>query len=369
MGRRINVAIVAPTLGILGGQAVQAQRLLDGWNADGEVRAWLVPINPVLPGPLRVLGRVKYARTAATQACYWPLLVRDLRRADVVHVFSASYSSFLLAPLPAILVSRALGRPVVLNYRSGEAPDHLRRSAIARAAIRACDRNAVPSVFLAGVLARHGIPTRIIPNTVYLERFAFRRRSPLGPRLLSTRNLEPMYNVACTLDAFRLVQARHPGATLTIVGHGSQASRLESQVASLGLAHVRFAGRLTPAHMPELLAEHDIYVQTPDIDNMPSSVLEAFAAGLPVVSTAAGGVPAIVDDQVTGLLAPPGDAAGIAGAVMRLLEEPVLAERVAVAARASCARFRWPIVRAQWLELYRELVGQPAPAGAEVHIA
>ena len=72
-------------------------------------------------------------RTVVTECTYGPLLLKDLARADLVHVFSASYFSFLLAPLPAILVARALGKPVVLNYRSGEAPDHLRRSAIARA--------------------------------------------------------------------------------------------------------------------------------------------------------------------------------------------------------------------------------------------
>ena len=76
--------------------------------------------------------RIKYVRTIVNELTYLPLLVREIARADVVHVFSASYSSFLLAPLPAMLVARALGKPVVLNYRSGEAPDHLQRSAIAR---------------------------------------------------------------------------------------------------------------------------------------------------------------------------------------------------------------------------------------------
>src|SRR3954466_792174 len=94
---RLNVAIVAPSMGILGGQAVQAARLLRCWRDDPDVRAWLVPINPVPPGPFAALTRIKYVRTLATQISYWPLLVRELRRADVVHVFSASYFSFLLA--------------------------------------------------------------------------------------------------------------------------------------------------------------------------------------------------------------------------------------------------------------------------------
>src|SRR5688572_13902693 len=85
----IRVAIVAPSQRILGGQSVQAQRLLDGWRNDPEVEAWLVPINPEPPHPLRLLLEKKYVRTVLTQMWYWPLLVRELRHADVVHVFSA----------------------------------------------------------------------------------------------------------------------------------------------------------------------------------------------------------------------------------------------------------------------------------------
>ena len=92
-------------------------------------------------------------RTVVTQLCYWPLLLRELRHADVVHVFSASYFSFLLAPLPAVLIAKLLGKPVVMNYRSGQAPDHLQRSAIARATLRWVERNAVPSRVLQGVFA------------------------------------------------------------------------------------------------------------------------------------------------------------------------------------------------------------------------
>src|SRR5687768_9098409 len=151
----IKVAIVAASLRILGGQAVQAQRLLDKWRNDPDIEAWLVPINPLPPAPFQGLLAVKYLRTVITQICYWPLLVRELRRADVVHVFSASYSSFLLSPLPAVLVARLLGKPVLLNYHSGEAPDHLNRSWVARATLRhGVQLNVVPSVFLQDVFAR-----------------------------------------------------------------------------------------------------------------------------------------------------------------------------------------------------------------------
>ena len=87
---RLRVAFVAPSLRILGGQAVQADRLLAAWRGDPDVDAWLVPVNPVPPGPLQFALGVKYLRTLVTEMTYVPLLVRELARADVVNVFSES---------------------------------------------------------------------------------------------------------------------------------------------------------------------------------------------------------------------------------------------------------------------------------------
>src|SRR5688500_6084674 len=200
---RLRVAIVVASLRILGGHAVQANRLLNGWAGDREIDAWIVPIDPIPAPPFDRLLRIKYVRTIVTQLCYWPLLIRELRRADVVHIFSASYSSFLLSPLPAVIVSRLLGKPVLLNYHSGEAGDHLRRSWIARTTLRhAVDVNVVPSAYLRDVFAGFGIDAAVVFNTVDREVFAYRVRA-LGKRpltLLSTRNFEPNYNVACTLS-------------------------------------------------------------------------------------------------------------------------------------------------------------------------
>jgi len=354
-------------MGILGGQAVQADRLLTCWRDDPDVEARLVPINPVPPGLFRHLTRVKYARTVATQLTYWPTLLRELRTADIVHVFSASYFSFLLAPLPAVLIAKLLGRPVVLNYRSGEAPDHLRRSALARTALRWVERNAVPSAFLRDVFAGFDIPAEVIPNIVDVERFRFRSRGRLRPRLVSTRNFEGLYNVACTLRAFRIVQERAPDASLTLVGGGSQEGALRSLSRELGLRNVTFAGRVAPTEIWRYYADADIYLQTPEIDNMPSSVLEAFASGCAVVSTDAGGVPAILTTERQGLLVPRNDHAAAAAAVLRLLDDPHLARDLTAQALESCLLYQWSSVRAQWLALYRDLAripALPAPSAA-----
>jgi glycosyltransferase involved in cell wall biosynthesis len=358
--RPLRIAIVAASLRILGGQAVQAQRMIDGWQGDPEVNAWLVPINPVPVRPLNMLLSVKYVRTVVTQLLYWPLLVRELRRADAVHVFSASYSSFLLAPLPAIVIAKLLGRPVILNYHSGEAPDHLRRSALARRVMRRwVDLNVVPSTFLRDVLASFGIPAQVVTNTVDLRRFAYRARDPLRPRMLSTRNFEPIYNVPAVLRAFARIQALRPDATLTLVGAGSQDAALRALAAELNLRHVTFAGRVPPSEIHRYYADADIYVQTPAIDNMPLSILEAFASGLPVVSTNVGGVPAMLTDGVHGRLAPPDDDQAVAAHVMALLDSPASARQLAAAARETCALYEWPVARKGWLAAYRAVARQP----------
>ncbi len=351
---KIRVAIVAPSLHILGGQAVQADRLIAGWRDNPDIEAWLVPSNPLPPRPFARLRQIKYVRTVITQLMYWPQLVRALRRADVVHAFSASYWSFLLAPVPALLVAKAFGRPVILHYHSGEAPDHLRRSPIARRTIGAFDRVVVPSQFLVEVFADHGLQAVPIANHVDLARFRFRRRDPLRPRVLSVRNLERIYNVACTLKAFALVQERRPDATLTVAGGGSLEHELQSLAASLGLRHVTFTGRVPQDRIAEYYADHDIYLQSPDIDNMPLSVLEAYASGLPVVSTEVGGVPAILTHGEHGLLAPADDHRAIADRILHLLEHPADAARMADRAFARCHDFQWSRVSGAWLDEYRD---------------
>jgi phenylacetate-CoA ligase len=92
---------------------------------------------------------------------------------------------------------------------------------------------------------------------------------------------------------------------------------------------------------------------------MPGSVLEAYASGLPVVSTDVGGVPAILTHETHGLLAPADDANAVATQVLRLLSDPVMAERLALAAYASTENLAWEKVRGQWKAAYRELLGYP----------
>lgn len=339
---------------MVGGQAVQAQRLRTRLARNPHLRVSFLPMNPRLAQPLRLLQRVKYVRTIVTSLAYTLSLLRQLPRTDVVHAFSASYWSFLLAPVPAILVGRLFRKGVILNYRSGEADDHLTRWRTAAPLMRLAHLCVVPSGYLVEVFARHGLEARAVPNFVEIEQLPYRPRGKLQPVFLSNRNFEAHYNVSCVLRAFGRIQARMPESKLVVVGDGPLRDRLHSEARHLRLRNVTFCGAVRPDQMASLYDEADVYLNAPDIDNMPNSILEAAACGLPIVTSDAGGIPYIVRHEGTALLISRDDDAALAAAAIRLFEEPGLAERLASAARAEVLkRYIWPVVEADWINTYR----------------
>jgi glycosyltransferase involved in cell wall biosynthesis len=349
--RPLRIAMVAPGRGATGGQETQASTLEDRLRSEGHaVRR--IPIDPVLPPSVQWARGVPYVRTLFNEAFYVRSLM-TVRLADVVHVFSASYWSFLLSPLPALLTGRMFRRRVVLHYHSGEAEEHLGRwGMLVHPWLRLADALVVPSLYLREVFAAHGYATRLIPNVIETERFRFRARAPLEPRFVSTRNLDPGYRVDVTLRAFALLRERFPEATLLIAGCGREEERLRALAQDLGPQGIRFLGALDRSHMPELLDRSHILLNASVIDNQPVSILEAFAAGVPVITTAPGDLRHMVRDGQTGSIVPPGDPRAMAEAAAALLLEPDRALRMAGQARREAERHAWSAVRDDWMRAY-----------------
>ncbi|MGH9800437.1 MAG: glycosyltransferase family 4 protein [Blastocatellia bacterium] len=359
----LRLLIAAPSLDILGGQPRQAAILLDWFRQESDMEVSFVPHNPRLPGVLSWLQRIKYVRTVVTSLWYWALLLIHARRCDVLHVFSASYYSYLLSVMPALLIAKLYGKKSVLNYRSGEAEDHLQNWPLtAKPTMKWADVIAVQSGYLKDLFARYGLKATIIPSSINLERFHFRERKPLRPVFLSNRLHEPLYNVTCILCAFALIQQRYPDAQLIIGGDGSQRNDLEDLAAKLELNGVEFVGRVEYEDMPALYYRADIYLNAPNLDNLPSSILESYAAGSLVVSTEAGGIPHIVWHEKTGLLVRLGDHAAMATNAIRLLEDPELAERIALQALQESRKYTAEKERSSWIELYQKLVNEDLPS-------
>jgi L-malate glycosyltransferase len=354
--QKIRVLVVAPSLRILGGQAVQAKYLIEHLSQEPSFEVAFLPHNPRLPGPLRVLQSIKYVRTIVTSLIYCVALALRIPKHDVIHTFSASYFSFLLAPTPAILIAKLFGKKTVLNYHSGEAEDHLRfwpRTAVP--IIKMADELVVPSQYLVEVFRKFGLQAHAVANIVDLESFKFSERRPLLPQFLTNRNLYPLYNVACILRAFKIIQEKYPHATLKIAGNGRQRSYLEDLARKLNLRNVDFLGLVAPEKMSKLYDESHIFLNGSNIDNLPGSILESFASGVPIVTTSAGGIPYIVAHERTGLLVPRNDAEAMAASAVRLLESQELASSIAHNAHEVCQVYTWLAVRERWMELYRRL--------------
>jgi glycosyltransferase involved in cell wall biosynthesis len=365
--RPLRVLVVAPSFDILGGQAVQAARLVTRLRELSQLEVGFLPINPRLPGVLRTLQAVKYLRTIVTSLLYVATLLARVPRYDVIHVFSASYFSFVIAPTPAILIAKFFRKRVVLNYHSGEAEDHLTRWRTAVPTIRLADEVVVPSVYLVKVFAKFGVAARSINNLIELDQFAFKRRQPLRPRFLSNRNLDAHYGVDHVLRAFALIQKRIPEAELLIAGDGSQRQTLENLSLQLKLQNTSFVGRVEHEEIFQQYQNADIYLNGSEIDNQPLSILEAFACGLPVVTTNAGGIPDMVTDSRTGFVVQQGDHEAMAARALQLLAEANVAESLTRRAREECEKYSWRAVREQWAQLYCDQVSERQTTGGVPH--
>jgi L-malate glycosyltransferase len=352
---KLKVAIVAPTLRWIGGQAVQADLLLRHWDGDPEVEIQFLPVDPLFPRWCSWIELVPVLRTFIRHPLYLAALWKGLKDVDIVHIFSASYWSFLLAPTPAWAVARLQGKRTLINYRSGEAQDHLRRSRVARMVLRHTDTLVVPSGYLEGVFKEFGLQARIVANFVDFSQFNYRERGALRPHLLCTRGFHPYYAVDVVIRAFSEVQQVYPRAQLDLVGKGPCENQIRALVQELRVANVHFLGVASRQNIGEYYDRADIFINASCLDNMPVSLLEAFASGLPVITTSPPGMGYLVEHEHTGLLSEPSDAGALAKNVIRVLRDPVLTARLVANAYEESSRYRWSTVRQQWLSIYQIL--------------
>jgi glycosyltransferase involved in cell wall biosynthesis len=359
----MRVAIVAVSQRGIGGQSVQAQLLTRNWQHDPAVHVRFIAIDPELPVTLQWVQRIPYLRTVVRMPFYLLGLWRETRDVDIVHIFSASYWSFMLATVPAWLVARLLGKKALINYHSGEARDHLRRSSLAVRILRAADCLVVPTEYLVNVFREFDLRAEAVPNIVDSAQFVYRPRRPLRPRLICTRGFHRYYSVDLVVRAFSLIKKQFPEAQLCLVGGGPMQKAIEDLVEQLHLVDVTFVGPVSHQDTGRYYDDYDIFINASWLDNMPVSILEAFASGNPVVTTAPDGIRYIVEHERTGLLCDPGDWTALGNSVTRLLREPDLAFCLARNAHDESYRYRWESVRTAWLEVY----GAMLTASAERH--
>jgi glycosyltransferase involved in cell wall biosynthesis len=370
--RGLRIGVIGPVPPPNGGMAMQTQQLVRLLDESGE---WvsLLPTNPSYR-PAWV-GRVPGLRALCRLIPYCASVWRLAGRVDVIHLMANSGWSWHLFAAPVLWLARLRGTPVVVNYRGGEAGTFLAQSARSVGwSLRHAHALVVPSGYLKAVFADYGYDCAVVPNIVDTATFFPPARDRLHGStdpftFVITRNLEKIYDIGTALTAFaQLLREASAGdgvsaVRLVVAGSGPEEGALRAQAEALGIAgQVEFAGRLSREAVAALYQRADALLNPTTVDNMPNSVIEALASGVPVISTDVGGVPYIVTHEKTALLVPPRDPAAMARAMRRVRDDAALRERLSRAGAASVADYTWQTVREQWLAQYRQAVGAPVCA-------
>lgn len=364
----LRIGIVGPLPPPPGGMAAQTQQLAQLLTDAGSI-VTIVQVNaPYRPA---WLGSVKGFRAFVRLVPYVLRLLQVTRDLDVLHVMANSGWAWHLFAVPAVWIASLRRVPVVVNYRGGGAEAFLERSAaLIRATLNRSSVLVVPSGYLCEIFARFGIHARIVPNIIDLKRFRpgeQSRRNPDAPHLVVARNLEKIYDIPTAVRAFRVVRQTFTNARLTVAGSGPEGPALQDLVRELDLdSSVRFTGALSRDQMSALYRDADIVLNPSTTDNMPNSVLEALASGIPVVTTNAGGIPFIVTHRKTAMLVHPRDPQAMAESALEVLREPALAANLVAAGLEEVRQYSWDAVRDRWIGVYASSVqNRSAPPSVE----
>ena len=291
-------------------------------------------------------------------------LHRELPTVDALIVETYSGLSFLVEDVASRLARRA-GTPIIFHLHGGGMPEFARRfprwtgSVLTRASA-----TVAPSPFLAREMASIVGDIDVIPNVIELDEIAPRLRRAVRPRLLWMRAYHEVYNPVMAVHVLARVRTVHPDATLTMAGPSKgMIDEVRAAARALELdGAVELLGFLDGPAKRAAAERSDIFINTTHVDNAPVGVVEMCAFGLPVVSTDVGGVRDLLSHEQSALLVPDGDVAAMSDAILRLVREPPLAERLSTNGASVARRCAWTSVLPQWDALFARVVRRRAGA-------
>lgn len=207
-----------------------------------------------------------------------------------------------------------------------------------------------------------GAAFRLIENPVDDRFFTDVPPPPAADRLLCVARVIPRKGILALIDAFALIRAARPRATLLIAGetdsHPTYVAQCRGRAQGLGVADaVTFAGASSLDAVHDYLAACDLFVLASEQETAPVSIAEVMAVGRPVVTTDVGGCAAMVVDGLGGCIAPPKEAGAFAAAVVELLNNPARCAAMGYAAREQARqRFALGPVVAATVNLYQSIL-------------
>jgi glycosyltransferase involved in cell wall biosynthesis len=241
----------------------------------------------------------------------------------------------------------------------GNLPERIKKNPALSAQVFAHSyTNVVVSGYLQQCVMQRRWPSTLIPNSIHLKNYPFLQRLSARPKLLWVRSFHTIYNPQLAVKIVQALSTVYKDVSLTMVGpdkDGSlgQCKKLAEESGVSG--KIVFTGRLSVAEWVKLSASHDIFINTTDFDNLPVSVIEAMATGLPVVSTNVGGLEYLITDGVNGFLVPPGSLTAFKTRIEDLVNNPELASGISKQAGSEAAKYSEDKVMQLWNELFKQI--------------
>jgi glycosyltransferase involved in cell wall biosynthesis len=343
----MTVLLVGPVAPPQGGMALSLSELARHLPDIG-VETRVLRTNP----RLGIFAKIPLARSVLSFTVFVCAALWHASKARRVHLLGASHTYFWTRCAPLLLLAKLFGWRVVLHYKGGLLEDFLRRwPRLAPWVMRRAAAVAVPSAFLQRALTSHGLSASLLPNFADVNGFPFSPRDSLPRHCLVARTLDPLYGVDVVLGAFARARKEIGDLTLSVAGDGPERARLEARGQTLG--GVNFHGNLGRAELAKLHAQSGVLLNASRADNVPHTLLEAMASGLPIVSTAAGGIPDMVRHGEEALLVPVDDEQALAEAIITVYRDEAGARRRAQAAHARVLEFAPAAVLAQFRRVHQ----------------
>ncbi|MEP6602304.1 MAG: glycosyltransferase family 4 protein [Nitrospirota bacterium] len=285
---------------------------------------------------------------------------RCRRQYAVGQVDVYSGASFFWAEVVSAVL-RCAGKPYVLTLHGGRLPEFATRwPRRVRRLLRSAAAVTSPSRYLCERLRLMGVSIRVLPNPIEMARYPFRHRRALCRNIVWLRAFHRIYNPMLAPRVLSILCEEYPETRLVMIGPDKADGSLQETkraAVDLGVAdRIIFAGGILKEDVSGWLSKGDVFLNTPNIDNTPVSILEAMACGLCVVSTNVGGLPYLMEDRRTALLVPPDDAESMAAAVRMLFDRPDIAEQLSLNGRQMAETFDWKAILPVWEGLLRDVV-------------
>lgn len=274
-------------------------------------------------------------------------------RYDIFHIHGCSFLGFYPIIL-GVIIGKILNKKTIVTYHGGDLKNFLNKySILVKYILSLADIITVPSKYLQGIFGKYSIDSIILPNIIREDNVVFKKRDIIRPYMIVTRSLEKIYNIPLVIDAFIEIKKKYKNAKLFIIGEGSLKAKLENEVKVLGIKDIEFVGKVKNSEIGNELNKADIFINPTTTDSFSISMFEAFACGLPVISTNVGAIPEFIKDGFNGLLIDSGDINGMINKIDLLLNDNNLSQKIIKNAYKTFKKYTWTNIKDMYYKLYK----------------